>query len=595
MKKIISTFLSVTILFSCLFSVSTCYAEDKLHVENALLQLEAQTGYVPGQTSSVTYNCFGFVSDICEKLYGVSYYYEQQDGNYKFRHTSNYYTVSEAIMPYTSDANVRKSYASQLCDWLKSNVAVGDILQYGSADPSYSKKHTVLIQHIDDEKIQFIHSNYETGNIPASACRVDTIYWNSFISNPMANQYDSNGNIVSLNYLFGSNMKLTQGMGLSINRYSFLETKYYLDTFSRYTPTITKTERMSCSSIKVYWKPIDGVAAYSLEYRRQDCPDWTVASYSIATTDYTVKNLEIGSTYCFRLRAFAEGVWKDYSAEAVKSALPPKPSNITVTQSSEGINITWATRKDISGCIIYRSDSKNGAYYPIATITDISQTGYVDTAISCNTEYFYKIQRFVNVNGAAVYSEMSDAKSGRFFVGVPDGVFSWSVSKKELGVTWKAVPNAVSYTVICRQTSSGSAKYITTSELTCTVKGLTLGKKYKVSVIANSIFGQSAEGSAYSITLKPKTPTASASKSGKAVKVKWQKQSGVTGYYIYRADSKKGKYKLIKTAKGSKATSYKDNSASSKHTHYYKVKSYVKRGKTVYKSNASPVAVYKKR
>lgn len=139
MKKTISALLSLVLALSCILSAGEFYADDKIHIEDALIQLETQTGYIPGKTSSVTYNCFGFVSDICQKLYGVSYYYEQQDGNYKFIHTNNYFTVADTVIAYTSDLNTRKAYASQLADWIKENAAAGDILQYGSADPNYSK------------------------------------------------------------------------------------------------------------------------------------------------------------------------------------------------------------------------------------------------------------------------------------------------------------------------------------------------------------------------------------------------------------------------------------------------------------------------
>lgn len=149
MKRIISFILAFIISITCIFSAGISYADNRPHIEDALNNLQTQAGYIPFQNSSVQYNCFGFISDVCARLYSVTYYYEQQVGNYRFNHTSNYFTVSQATFPDSS-------YAKSLKEWLCANAAVGDVLQIGCANDNDSKKHTVLIQHIDDEKLCFI-------------------------------------------------------------------------------------------------------------------------------------------------------------------------------------------------------------------------------------------------------------------------------------------------------------------------------------------------------------------------------------------------------------------------------------------------------
>ncbi|MCD7797739.1 MAG: fibronectin type III domain-containing protein [Clostridiales bacterium] len=392
----------------------------------------------------------------------------------------------------------------------------------------------------------------------------------------------------SLNLLFGSTMKLTQGMGISINRYSYLEPVYWLDSLSKYIPTVTKTERTRCTSIKVSRNEVDGATAYSLEYRKQEDTEWSVASYSILTTNYTVTSLTTGSTYCFRVRAFAENEWKDYSTETVKSALPPKPSNITVTAVLSGIQIDWATRKDISGCIVYRSESKNGAYTQLALLDNNTQTSYTDSTVKANKTYYYKIQRFVYVDSQPIYSEISSAETGKYSISAPSRLSVSSKSKTSVSVSWKAVDNATSYTVVCRLKGTKTKKIITTSSLSCTFKGLTLGKKYKIKIKANRSFGSSAYCKAVSITAKPKTPTLSAVRKSGNIKLSWDKINGISGYYVYRAYSKNGKYTLIKTVKGKNNTSCSLRTYSSS-KYYYKVKSYVKKGSTVYTSSYSKV------
>lgn len=124
--------------------------------------------------------------------------------------------------------------------------------------------------------------------------------------------------------------------------------------------------------------------------------------------------------------------------------------------------------------------------------------------------------------------------------------------------------------------------------MSCTFKGLTLGKKYKIKIKANRSFGSSAYCKAVSITAKPKTPTLSAVRKSGNIKLSWDKINGISGYYVYRAYSKNGKYTLIKTVKGKNNTSCSLRTYSSS-KYYYKVKSYVKKGSTVYTSSYSKV------
>lgn len=588
MKKLLSLIMSIIISLSCISVSGTAYAEELPHIEDAILSLETQTGYIPWQNSSVQGNCFAFISDVCAKLYGVTYYYEQMVGNYQFNHTNNYFTVAETAFPYNSSLDVQLTYALQLRDWLLDNAAVGDILQYGSASPSYSKKHTVIIQHIDTEKLQVLHSNYETQNVSASVCRVDTIYWNSFLSN-LNNVYDDSGNIISINYLFGSQFKLAQGFGLSLNRYSNIESKYILDSARSIDCKITKTERASTTSVKLTWNSVRGATAYSIDYRLNYDLNWINASYAITDTSFTVENLQVGQTYLFRVSAFVDGMWKTSPEEVSKEVLPPKPANITVSSDFYGITIKWAKRSDITGVVIYRSENKSDGYYPIATISDNNCVSYTDNAVGANKTYYYKIQRYILINGQAFYSEISSAKSGMLKLEAPTGVSLTASGKNSLNLKWNSVLNAEYYVIYYQQKGKSDSKSISTTSTSITLKGLTTGKVYNVCVYSVNGFGISPVSKTVGCTVKPKTPIITVSKSGGKAKLSWKKQENVSGYVIYRAYSKNGKYKAVKTIKGNKTFTYKDKNTYKGNKYYYKVKSYVKvNGKNCY-SNASSV------
>jgi hypothetical protein len=73
------------------------------------------------------------------------------------------------------------------------------------------------------------------------------------------------------------------------------------------------------------------------------------------------------------------------------------------------------------------------------------------------------------------------------------------------------------------------------------------------------------------------------SQSTKWINLSWSKQSGVSGYEIYRYNTKTKKYAKIGTNKNENSTTYKNKSLSTATTYKYKVRAYTTvNGKTIY-------------
>ncbi len=63
-------------------------------------------------------------------------------------------------------------------------------------------------------------------------------------------------------------------------------------------------------------------------------------------------------------------------------------------------------------------------------------------------------------------------------------------------------------------------------------------------------------------------------KDSNTIKIVWNKQAKVSGYYLYRSSTKTGGYQKIATIKSADTTKYEDTSLSAATTYYYKVKAY---------------------
>lgn len=83
MKKVISILLSVIIVASSVFGASFAYANGT--ATDKLEEIQNMPGFVPGENSIIQRNCYGFVSEVCKKLYGVPYA-EGLYNNYQVKH-----------------------------------------------------------------------------------------------------------------------------------------------------------------------------------------------------------------------------------------------------------------------------------------------------------------------------------------------------------------------------------------------------------------------------------------------------------------------------------------------------------------------------
>ena len=81
-------------------------------------------------------------------------------------------------------------------------------------------------------------------------------------------------------------------------------------------------------------------------------------------------------------------------------------------------------------------------------------------------------------------------------------------------------------------------------------------------------------------TIAPGTPTLTVTAGVKKATLKWNKQTGATGYVLYMATSKTGKYTKIATLKGNTKVSYTKTGLTKGKTYYFKVIAYKTVGST---------------
>ncbi|MEP6675448.1 MAG: fibronectin type III domain-containing protein [Ferruginibacter sp.] len=96
--------------------------------------------------------------------------------------------------------------------------------------------------------------------------------------------------------------------------------------------------------------------------------------------------------------------------EYTSAATPLRPTNLFAESDLAGdrINLTWADRaNNETGYKIYRSTSQNGSY-SLVTTTAANATTYINTGLSGNTKYYYKVSA-VNGSGESNFTNIASS------------------------------------------------------------------------------------------------------------------------------------------------------------------------------------------
>lgn len=207
------------------------------------------------------------------------------------------------------------------------------------------------------------------------------------------------------------------------NGYGYVSNKYLkIDSSNQQSPTLSKpTVKVSSNSYnsnKLSWNKVTGSSGY--EVLRATSKTGTYKSVktitSGSTVSYTDKSLATGTTYYYKVRAYRtvdkKKVYSSYSS--VVSAKPVlKTPSVKLTSGSKKATIKWEKISGASGYEVYRATSKSGKYSKIKTITKNSTVSYVNSSLTKNKTYYYKVRAYRTVNGKKIYSSYSVAKSVR--------------------------------------------------------------------------------------------------------------------------------------------------------------------------------------
>lgn len=173
-------------------------------------------------------------------------------------------------------------------------------------------------------------------------------------------------------------------------------------------------------SIQLSWKGMSWAERYVI-YRSTESNGTYTKIGSLKYSDlnstgfvnryFTDTGLDTGTTYYYKVRAAAPyGTsfrFSDYSAVASAKCIVAVPTGLALTAVKGKITASWKKVAGAEGYQIWRSESKNGTYKRIHTVTSGATLSYADTTVKAGTTYYYKIRAYRKPNGTAVFSGYS--------------------------------------------------------------------------------------------------------------------------------------------------------------------------------------------
>ncbi|MGN1418722.1 MAG: hypothetical protein ACI4W6_05285, partial [Acutalibacteraceae bacterium] len=273
------------------------------------------------------------------------------------------------------------------------------------------------------------------------------------------------------------------------------------------------------------------------------------------------------------------------------------PKVMTAKAASDGYNkikISWSKQSGVTGYAVYRATSKNGEYARIATVKSASTTSFVDT-VSTGKTYYYKVRAYKTISDANYYGDYSAIVSAKAVPNAPSAKAA-SNGYNKIKISWNKQSGVTGYAVYRSTSKTGTYSKVATVKGASSVSfvdSVSTGKTYYYKVRAYKTVGSTNYYGSYSSIVSakavPTAPSVKAASNGyNKIKISWNKQSGVTGYAVYRSTSKTGTYSKVATVKGASSVSFVDTVSSGK-TYYYKVRAYKTVSSTNYYGSYSSV------
>ena len=192
-------------------------------------------------------------------------------------------------------------------------------------------------------------------------------------------------------------------------------TIHYNYTPDELTVDKVKTTKFTCTdkAVKINWEKVNGAAGYRVYAYNAKTKKWsTAATVSASTLSFKQTGLKSGTTYKYKVKAYAKQDGKTYWGEAsdtmTTTTKPAQPAIKSTSASTSAVRLNWNAVTGANGYRVVKYDANAKKWVSVGTI---KTTSFKETKLKGKTSYKYKVKAYRKVGGATYWSDYSAVKS----------------------------------------------------------------------------------------------------------------------------------------------------------------------------------------
>ncbi len=231
-----------------------------------------------------------------------------------------------------------------------------------------------------------------------------------------------------------------------------------------------------------------------------------------STTSFKDTTIQPGHTYSYRMRCYRKINGKSYfsyysKVKTIKVAMSAASLNKAAVSGGSKVKLSWAPDAKAQGYQIFRSDSANGKFTRVKSISNPAKSSWSDTSVAGGKKYYYKIRTYIKTVQGTATSSYSNVLSVNTTLQKPVLKAVKSVSAG-IKATWKKASNATGYKVYRSTSKNGPYQQVKRIAANGTVawtdKNVSKGKTYYYKIKSFSLYNGKGKHSAFSDALSVK-------------------------------------------------------------------------------------------
>ncbi len=221
---------------------------------------------------------------------------------------------------------------------------------------------------------------------------------------------------------------------------------------------------LTTSSIELTWIDKSDNEDFFRLFKKIGSDSWQpLTDLPANTSSYTDTGLDIGTEYCYKIRAFNTiGGSEEYSNTCItiETVVPDSPTELTTAVlSSSSIKIQWTDNADNEAQFkLFRKTGTNS--WTTVTTLKKNTTSYTDTGLSSGVNYCYKIRAFNTAGASVSFSNVACQPIHTQVPESPSNMLAIPETSSSIKLTWDDNSDKESTYRIFRKTATTSWTFI---------------------------------------------------------------------------------------------------------------------------------------